>query len=98
MENIKNLTPAELANLVKTWYEANGDKRSAIMLVGEEENDGLANTQMVVGRRSSILTMFMEFLDEHANLVKEAALFSCLKRLGEELDKKENQDSKNRKS
>lgn len=98
MENIKDLTPEELANLVHTWYEANKEERSLIVMVGKKEGDGLAHTQMIGGRRYSIMTMFMEFLDEHPSLMKEATLSSCIKKLGDELEKKENQDSKNRKS
>lgn len=98
MENIKNLTPEELANLVHTRYEVNGDKRSVIMMVGEEEKNRLENTQMVVGRDSSILLMLTQFIDEQSDLVREATLRSFLKSLEERLGEKENQDSKNRKS
>lgn len=98
MENIKNLTPAELVELVETWYKANKEKRSLIMMVGEEEADSLTSTQMIGGRRYPLLTMLVEFLNEQASLVKEAALFSCVKAIGSKLGEKENQDSKNRES
>ena len=42
MEDIKNLTPEELVNLVKTWYDANTDKRSVVMIAGKEEDDAMA--------------------------------------------------------
>mgnify|MGYP003303947027 CR=1 FL=1 len=63
-------------------------------MAGKKEADGLSHTQMIGGKHYSILTMLMEFLDEHANLVKEATLFSCAKRLEEELGEKENLENK----
>jgi len=88
MEDIKNLTPEELVNLVKTWYDAN-TKRSVVMIAGKEEDDGLANTQMVVGRHGSILIMLAEFISEHPGLIKEATLCSFLKGLKDKFDKEE---------
>ena len=89
MEDIKNLTPEELVNLVKTWYDANTDKRSVVMIAGKEEDDGLASTQMVVGKHGPILTMLAEFISEQSGLIKEATLYSFLKGLKDKFDKEE---------
>lgn len=90
MEDIKNLTQEELVNLVKTWHDANTDKRSVVMIVGkEDDDDGLASTQMVVGKHGSILIMLAEFISEQPGLIKEATLCSFLKGLKDKFDKEE---------
>lgn len=59
------------------------------MMVGEEEKDGLANTQMLVGRHGSILLMLTQFIDEQSGLVREATLRSFIKSLKDKFDKEE---------
>lgn len=89
MEDIKNLTPEELVNLVKTWYDANTDKRSVVIMAGEEGDEELASTQMVVGKHGSILIMLGVLISEQPGLIKEATLCSFLKGLKDKFDKEE---------
>lgn len=91
MENIKNLTPEELVQLVRTWCEANKEKRSIIVMEGQEEDGGLESTQCISGKRLAVKMMLMEFVTDNSKLVKQATMCSLIRDVltkGDEEDEK----------
>lgn len=92
MENIKNLTHEELVNLVQTWYNANKDERSIIIMAGQDIEDGISHTQMFCGRKIAILTMLSEFVTENSRLMEAAALGTLIKSVLDVNDKEEKCD------
>ena len=79
MENIKNLTPEELVELVHTWYKANKEKRSIIIMAGQEEDKGLASTHCISGKGLLVRMMMMEFVADNSKLIKDATMCSLIR-------------------
>lgn len=81
MENIKNLSPRELVELVHTWYEANKNERAIILMAGKDEGENLANTHLVAGKGTYLLMMLLELMEENSELVMEAMRLDIAKKL-----------------
>ena len=51
MENIEKLTHEELVQLVRTWYNANKEERSVVIMAGKKQGDGVHNTQLLKNQK-----------------------------------------------
>lgn len=90
MENIKNLTPEELVELVHTWCEANKEKRAIIVMAGQDEEGSFNSTQCVSGKGLPIGIMLADFIKDNSKLLRRATAFSLVK----EIMEKENSENK----
>lgn len=81
MENIEKLTHEELVQLVRTWYNANKEERSVVIMAGKKQGDGVHNTHLVCGRNIDILVMMIEFITDNPEIVERASFCSLMRKM-----------------